>query len=241
MADRTARSRTSWPDDNIQPGASPRHCQQDQPERLLQRVQLHAAVRAEHGETAAKDAAAFSPPRVRRAAEAVADEPTARSVAGERTPAETPPRKPAGVKDSAVTPAVTTGGIGRTDAAGVYFVDPRPGERNFYEIAMKTSTDKVRGPLSAPGDCAHKECKPQGHHYDTLYQQRLGPYSRDDTEPFTFVEVGFYNGNGERSPFLDFIRCSAQRSGLTLGEQKATTPTGSSSPTGTATPSRSRA
>lgn len=61
---------------------------------------------------------------------------------------------------------------------------------------MKTSTDKVRGPLSAPGDCAHKECKPQGHHYDTLYQQRLGPYSRDDTEPFTFVEVGFYNGNG---------------------------------------------
>jgi len=29
-----------------------------------------------------------------------------------------------------------------------------------------------------------------------MYQQRLGPYSRDDTEPFQFLEIGFFNGAG---------------------------------------------
>mmetsp|Transcript_34864 Transcript_34864/g.56919 ORF Transcript_34864/g.56919 Transcript_34864/m.56919 type:complete len:246 (+) Transcript_34864:33-770(+) len=36
----------------------------------------------------------------------------------------------------------------------------------------------------------------QGHHYDTIYQQRLGPYSRNDVEPFQFLEVGFFQGGG---------------------------------------------
>jgi len=32
--------------------------------------------------------------------------------------------------------------------------------------------------------------------YDTIYQQRLGPFSRRDVEPFQFLEVGFFNGGG---------------------------------------------
>jgi len=101
----------------------------------------------------------------------------------------------------------TTGGIGRTDKDGFYFVQPKEGERNFYKIAQGTGTDKVTAPARLPGclkndesctrpGCTRPECRPWGHHYDTIYQNRLGPYSRDDVEPFQFLEVGFFNGAG---------------------------------------------
>ncbi|KAL7540918.1 hypothetical protein ACHAXR_010480 [Thalassiosira sp. AJA248-18] len=132
----------------------------------------------------------------------------------------------------------TTAGIGSTNAAGFYFVHPREGERNFYEIARATATDKVTAPTRLPyclqndkactrPNCTRVECRPWGHHYDTvsiaialhysvhtcdivrlilpfcnefcktkIYQQRLGPYSRDNVDPFQFLEVGFFNGAG---------------------------------------------
>jgi hypothetical protein len=97
--------------------------------------------------------------------------------------------------------------IGSTDSGGFYFVHPRDGERDFYAIAKKTATDKVTAPSKLPmclkndksctrPSCVRPECRPWGHHYDTIYQQRLGPFSRDDVEPFQFLEVGFYNGGG---------------------------------------------
>ena len=101
----------------------------------------------------------------------------------------------------------TTAGIGSTDPAGFYFVHPKEGERNFYKIGKGTHTDKVTAPGVLPRclendkectrpNCTRPECRPWGHHYDTLYQQRLGPYSRGDVEPFQFLEIGFFNGAG---------------------------------------------
>ena len=100
-------------------------------------------------------------------------------------------------------------GIGSTDSGGFYFVHPREGERDFYKIgkAALPETDKVQAPGRLPGclkddasctrpSCTRPECRPWGHHYDTIYQQRLGPFSRDDVEPFQFLEIGFFNGGG---------------------------------------------
>lgn len=102
---------------------------------------------------------------------------------------------------------LTSGGVGSTDSNGFYFVQPKEGERNFYQIGLGTGTDKVTAPGGLPGclkndvsctrpGCVRPECRPWGHHYDTIYQQRLGPYSRDDTDPFQFLEIGFFNGAG---------------------------------------------
>ena len=90
---------------------------------------------------------------------------------------------------------------------GFYFVHPKEGERDFYRIGKQTGTDKVTVPEKLPGclkndasctrpSCVRPDCRPWGHHYDTIYQQRLGPCSRDDIEPFQFLEVGFYHGAG---------------------------------------------
>ncbi len=106
-----------------------------------------------------------------------------------------------------VANTATPPGIGSTDSSGFYFVHPREGERDFYKIAKSTLTDKVTAPGRLPAclkddasctrpSCTRPECRPWGHHYDTIYQQRLGPYSRDDVEPFKFLEVGFFNGRG---------------------------------------------
>jgi hypothetical protein len=112
------------------------------------------------------------------------------------------------LKESSNNPTqITSGGIGTTNSNGFYFVQPRQGERSFYEIAAKTGTDKVTAPSRLPDclkndasctrpGCVRPECRPWGHHYDTIYQQRMGPYSRDDTDPFQFLEIGFYNGAG---------------------------------------------
>ena len=101
----------------------------------------------------------------------------------------------------------TNNGVGSTDSGGFYFVHPKEGERNFYLLGLKTKTDKVTAPGRLPDclkndaictrpSCVRPECRPWGHHYDTIYQQRLGPYSRDDTDPFQFLEIGFFNGAG---------------------------------------------
>lgn len=98
-------------------------------------------------------------------------------------------------------------GIGSTNSDGFYFVHPKDGERNFYEIGKTTKTDKVQAIDKLPGclkndasctrpNCTRPECRPWGHHYDTMYQQRLGPYSKDDVDPFQFLEIGFYRGGG---------------------------------------------
>ena len=115
--------------------------------------------------------------------------------------------KESGNNSNNPTQIITSGGIGTTNSNGFYFVQPRQGERSFYEIAAKTGTDKVTAPSRLPDclkndasctrpGCVRPECRPWGHHYDTIYQQRMGPYSRDDTDPFQFLEIGFYNGAG---------------------------------------------
>jgi hypothetical protein len=112
-----------------------------------------------------------------------------------------------GSSNNASRTKLTSGGVGSTDSNGFYFVQPKEGERNFYQIGLGTGTDKVTAPgrlpeclkddssCTRPG-CVRPECRPWGHHYDTIYQQRLGPYSRDDTDPFQFLEIGFFNGAG---------------------------------------------
>jgi hypothetical protein len=54
-----------------------------------------------------------------------------------------------------------------------------------------------------------KECRPWGHWYHTLYQQRLGKYSLEETEPFQFLEIGFFKGNGYQT-YRDFFAATAE-------------------------------
>ena len=73
---------------------------------------------------------------------------------------------------------LTSGNIGSVDSKGYYFVQPREGELNFYDIGVTTHTDKVaaierledclkNGSCTRPG-CVRPECRPWGHHYDTM-------------------------------------------------------------------------
>ena len=118
---------------------------------------------------------------------------------------------------------ITDRSLGFKDSNGFYFVRPKPGERNFFEIGQRTGTDKVDAPRRLPPclqhnasctrpGCVRPECRPWGHHYDTLYQTRLGPYSRDDVEPFQFLEVGFYNGAVRPPCFVLFLFFSNPKS-----------------------------
>ena len=81
--------------------------------------------------------------------------------------------------------------------------------RDFLAIATATGTDKVWGSMRFMNGCHEdaSQCpKPQmvnpkcrmmqGHFYDTMYNKWLAKYSTDDTEPFQFLEIGFYNGKG---------------------------------------------
>jgi hypothetical protein len=90
----------------------------------------------------------------------------------------------------------------------VDFLDIGQGQRNFLDIGRRSGTDKVAGNamleacLEDPETCTSKSsitkdaCRPWGHFYNTMYQQRLGPHSTPDTEPFQFLEIGFFNGKG---------------------------------------------
>eukprot|EP00986_Skeletonema_menzelii_P015236 scaffold11328_cov97-Skeletonema_menzelii.AAC.1 len=66
-----------------------------------------------------------------------------------------PPDTPSSIDEPSPTIAVdsiTSGGIGTTNSNGFYFVQPRQGERSFFETAEKTGTDKVTAPMRLP-DC----------------------------------------------------------------------------------------
>ena len=81
------------------------------------------------------------------------------------------------------------------------------GELNFYDLGIKTGTDKVaalshescfkngKDVCTRPG-CKNLKCRPWGHYYHTMYQSRLGKYSKSTAEPFQFLEIGFYQGAG---------------------------------------------
>ena len=95
----------------------------------------------------------------------------------------------------------------RVGSVMVDFLDLAEGQRNFLEIAKRSGTDKVQGNVRLEGclknpesctrqGCAKEACRPWGHFYNTMYQKRLGPYSTPETEPFQFLEIGFFNGNG---------------------------------------------
>ena len=84
---------------------------------------------------------------------------------------------------------------------------PSSPKRDFLKIGLTTGTDKVAGNdvlslcLEKEDTCAHKEmereaCRPRGHFYDSIYNHWLEDYSRDDSDPFQFLEIGFYNGRG---------------------------------------------
>lgn len=88
-------------------------------------------------------------------------------------------------------------------------------QRSFKDIGLMRGTDKVAGHASLPrclednktctrGGCAREECRPWGHFYDSLYQSRLGRYSRNDTAPFQFLEIGYFRGKGFET-YMDFF------------------------------------
>lgn len=88
-------------------------------------------------------------------------------------------------------------------------------ERSFKEIGVRFGTDKVAGYEHMPNclkdpesctrkGCANLRCRPWGHFYDTMYQSQVGKFSRDDAEPFQFLEIGFFQGRGFES-YMEFL------------------------------------
>jgi hypothetical protein len=88
-------------------------------------------------------------------------------------------------------------------------------EKSFLEAAKKTGTDKVKGLAYLPNclkddatctrpSCERESCRPWGHFYHTLYQQRLGKYTLPSTEPFQLLEIGFNYGWGYQA-FQEFF------------------------------------
>lgn len=81
-------------------------------------------------------------------------------------------------------------------------------------IAQKFGTDKVAGAINLdrcmgdPNVCqqnsANRMCRPWGHFYHTMYNRWLGPMSTQETEPFQFLEIGYYNGKGFDS-YMEFL------------------------------------
>mmetsp|Transcript_16608 Transcript_16608/g.27522 ORF Transcript_16608/g.27522 Transcript_16608/m.27522 type:complete len:348 (+) Transcript_16608:54-1097(+) len=89
------------------------------------------------------------------------------------------------------------------------------GHRDFLALNKITDSDKVKATLNEDtcfqdeSVCLYKQatvkkCRPWGHYYDTIYQKRLGAYSTDSTEPFQFLEIGFYRGSGFEA-FMQFM------------------------------------
>ncbi|KAG7372513.1 hypothetical protein IV203_018656 [Nitzschia inconspicua] len=85
--------------------------------------------------------------------------------------------------------------------------DPTSREVSFYEVGLETATDKVAAPGRLPGclkndasctrpSCVRKECRPWGHFYHTMYQQKFGKWTLPGTKPFQFLEIGFFQGSG---------------------------------------------
>lgn len=115
-----------------------------------------------------------------------------------------------GTTASSIGTLSNTGAIQVNDSS---FIEKKEGhqqqqQRDFYSIAKEKGTDKVAAlrllehcskgegkDCTRPG-CKNPKCRPWGHYYHTMYQQHLGHLSTDDSAPFQFLEIGFYNGNG---------------------------------------------
>jgi hypothetical protein len=78
---------------------------------------------------------------------------------------------------------------------------------SFLEAGRATGTDKVKGPLYLPEcleddakctrpSCQRETCRPWGHFYHTLYQQKLEKFAGPNAEPFQLLEIGFNYGWG---------------------------------------------
>ena len=110
------------------------------------------------------------------------------------------------LKEAAVTSSSavseTTGSGSSAVVAAIPAVSRQATERNFYDIGVQTGTDKVLGPSRLSvclndqkkcvrPDAVEPKCRTgKNHYYHTMYQKWLGPYSRDDTEPFQLLEIG---------------------------------------------------
>ena len=74
-------------------------------------------------------------------------------------------------------------------------------EPSFYELARNTGTDKVKGVSYLPScleddstctrpSCERERCRPWGHFYHTMYQQKLRKFL-DPNESLQMLEVGY--------------------------------------------------
>mmetsp|Transcript_3968 Transcript_3968/g.8542 ORF Transcript_3968/g.8542 Transcript_3968/m.8542 type:complete len:435 (-) Transcript_3968:1822-3126(-) len=77
---------------------------------------------------------------------------------------------------------------------------------SFLEFARETGTDKVKGVAYLPScleddltctrpSCERKKCRPWGHFYHTMYQQKLSAFL-DPDDSFQLVEIGYNLGFG---------------------------------------------
>jgi hypothetical protein len=94
---------------------------------------------------------------------------------------------------------------------------------SFFEIASEAGTDKVKGEklfeaCRNNGQCewpksVNKRCKVgHNHFYHTMYERYLSPLllSSSSSEPFTFLEVGFFQGKGYDS-FTQYLLPAAPK------------------------------
>jgi len=79
-------------------------------------------------------------------------------------------------------------------------------EPSFFELARETGTDKVKGVAYLPSclendstctrpSCERVQCRPWGHFYHTMYQQKLSAFLKPD-ESFQLLEIGYNLGFG---------------------------------------------
>lgn len=74
-------------------------------------------------------------------------------------------------------------------------------EPSFFELAKVTGTDKVKGnaylqdclendSLCTRPSCERKKCRPWGHFYETIYQQKFSKFLKKD-DSFQLLEIGY--------------------------------------------------
>lgn len=75
-------------------------------------------------------------------------------------------------------------------------------EKSFMTLGKAAGTDKVAAlsyldacrkddATCTRPSCTRLACRPWGHYYQTMYQQRLGKYSLPGAGPFQFLEIGY--------------------------------------------------
>lgn len=94
--------------------------------------------------------------------------------------------------------------------------DPNSAPRDFKEEGRRAGTSKVMGNFQLEKCMAHREkcsrkeaerekCRTWDFFYDTMYNHWLQEdYSKDNTEAFQFLEIGFYHGQGMQA-FTEFL------------------------------------